>query len=160
MSKNGHVVIIDNVRSALNVGAIFRTSSGLGISKVFLCGITPTPYDPKGKKRRDFVKTALGSEDEIPWESAAFPHEVVSRLKREGYTVVAIEQDKASVDYKSLAAINNVSYAIVVGSEVDGVSQEVLKSADVILEVPMLGLKESLNVTIAFAVVAYRLLDK
>ena len=153
------VVIIDNVRSALNVGAIFRTASGLGIHTIYLCGITPTPFDPKGKKRRDFIKTALGSEDEIFWEQRKDIKDVVLELKKEGYEVVAIEQDDRSIDYKSYV-IKSDKVALIVGSEVDGVSQETLNLCDGTVEVPMLGLKESLNVTIAFAVVGYRLFDK
>lgn len=138
---------------------MFRTASGLGITKIYLCGITPTPFDPKGKKRRDFVKTALGSEDEIAWESVGDIQEKLKELKSDGFEIVAIEQDAKSVDYKAYLPKRS-KVALLVGSEVDGVHEDVLNLCDAIVEVPMLGLKESLNVTIAFAIVGYRLFDK
>lgn len=158
------IVILNNVRSALNVGSIFRTSSGIGVQKIFLTGITPIPFETgkkfegQNKKRKDFIKTSLGAEDEIAWEYRENILEVIKELKKDGFEIIALEQDEKSVDYKDLKVKEKI--ALVVGSETDGVQKEVLNLCDQITEIPMLGLKESLNVTIAFAILAYRLWDK
>lgn len=159
------VVILDNVRSSLNVGSIFRTSSGIGAHKIYLCGITPIPfetakkYEGQNKKRKDFVKTSLGSEDEIAWEYKENILELIKELKKKDFEIVALEQDSRSVDYKKLKT-NKDNVAVIIGSETDGVQKEVLDLCDQITEIPMLGLKESLNVTIAYAILAYKLWDK
>lgn len=159
------IVILDNVRSSLNVGSIFRTSSGIGIDKIYLCGITPTPFETakkfegQNKKRKDFVKTSLGSEDEIAWEYKENNLDLIKELKKQNFEIIALEQDERSVDYKNLK-IENENVAVIIGSETDGVQKEVLDLCDTITEIPMLGLKESLNVTIAYAILVYRLFDK
>ncbi len=158
------IVILDNVRSSLNVGSIFRTSSGIGVNKIYLCGITPTPFESgkkfenQNKKRKDFVKTSLGSEDEIEWEYKENILEVVEELKKQNFEIIALEQNERSVDYKTLK-IENKNIALIVGSETDGVQKEALDLCDQITEIPMLGLKESLNVTIAYAILAYKIWD-
>jgi len=153
------IVILDNVRSALNIGAIFRTSSGIGVDKIYICGISPTPFDKRGLKRKDFIKTALGSEDEIEWEYKENILELIQELKEKNFEIIGLEQNQKSVDYKNLK-INNENIAVVVGSETDGIQEDVLNLCDQITEIPMLGLKESLNVTIAYAILAYRIWDK
>lgn len=159
------IVILNNIRSALNVGSIFRTSSGIGVDKIFLCGITPTPFETakkfenQDKKRKDFVKTSLGSEDEISWEYRENILEVIEELKEKKFEILTLEQDEKSVDYKDLK-IENENIALILGSETVGVQKEVLNLSDKITEIPMLGLKESLNVTIAFAILAYKIWDK
>lgn len=159
------IVILDNVRSSLNVGSIFRTSSGIGIDKIYLCGITPTPFETgkkfigQNKKRKDFIKTSLGSEDEISWEYKEDTLELIKDLKKEGFEIIALEQTEKSVDYKKINLANE-NVAVVVGSETDGVQKETLDLCDTITEIPMLGLKESLNVTIAYGILAYKLFDK
>lgn len=169
------IVILDNVRSSLNVGSIFRTSSGIGVDKIYLCGITPTPfetgkkYEGQNKKRKDFIKTSLGSEDEIKWEYRENIIDLIKELKesssaqgfggQEDFKLIALEQNEKSIDYKNLK-IEKENVAIVVGSETDGVQKEVLDLVDKIVEIPMLGLKESLNVVIAFAILAYKLWDR
>ena len=158
------IVILDNVRSSLNVGSIFRTSSGIGIDKIYLCGITPTPFETakkfegQNKKRKDFIKTSLGSEDEIDWEYKENILDLIKELKKENFEIISLEQNERSIDYKTLK-IENENVAIVIGSETDGVQKEVLDLCDIITEIPMLGLKESLNVTIAYAILVYRLFD-
>ncbi|MEA4910814.1 tRNA (guanosine(18)-2'-O)-methyltransferase [bioreactor metagenome] len=159
------VVILDNIRSSLNVGSIFRTSSGIGVNKIYLCGITPTPfesskkYEGQNKKRKDFVKTSLGAEDEINWEYRENILEVIKGLKKDNFEIISLEQDKRSIDYKKLKT-EREKVALIIGSETDGIQKEVLDLSDKIVEIPMLGLKESLNVTIAFAILAYKLWDK
>jgi tRNA G18 (ribose-2'-O)-methylase SpoU len=158
------IVILDNVRSSLNVGSIFRTSSGIGIDKIYLCGITPTPFETakkfegQNKKRKDFIKTSLGSEDEITWEYKENILDLIKELKEKSFEIVALEQNERSIDYKSLK-IENENIAVIIGSETDGVQKEVLDLCDKITEIPMLGLKESLNVTIAYAILAYKIWD-
>lgn len=159
------IVILDNVRSALNVGSIFRTSSGIGVDKIYLCGITPTPFETgkkfegQNKKRKDFIKTSLGSEEEIAWEYRENILDLIKELKKENFEIISLEQNKKSVDYKNVK-INKENIAVIVGSETDGIQKEILDLSDQITEIPMLGLKESLNVTIAYAILAYKLWDK
>lgn len=170
------IVILDNVRSSLNVGSIFRTSSGIGIDKIYLCGITPTPFENAEKykgqkiKRKDFIKTSLGAEDEISWGYKENIFELIDELKikyKNNLEIMALEQNEKSIDYKEYEKRNeeklkdnNNNFVIMVGSETDGIKESLLEKVDTILEIPMLGLKESLNVTIAFAILSYRLFDR
>lgn len=150
------VAVLDNLRSVYNVGSIFRTANAVGIEKIYLCGTTPTPLDKKGERRKDFAKVALGAEDTVAWEYAESTFGCVKKLKEENYYIVALEQSENSVDYKEIKAKEKTAF--VIGNEVDGIAPEVLAQSDVIAEIPMLGTKESLNVTIAFGVAVYRIL--
>lgn len=152
------VVVLDNVRSVHNVGAIFRTSDALGVGKIFLCGITPAPIDRFGRERTDLHKAALGAEKSVSWEQRSSTLECVTQLKKEGYTVIAIEQDEWSVDYKSVTVTGKTAF--VFGNEVDGISKDVLKQCDVVADIPMVGTKESLNVSVSFGVAMFRFLDR
>ncbi len=152
------VVILDNIRSVYNVGSIFRTANALGVEKIYLCGITPTPLDKRGDKRKDFAKVALGAEDTVAWEYVAATSECLLTLRDEGYYAIGIEQDEKSVDYKSVSIEGKEKVAFIISAEVEGMSKEVLDLCDVIAEIPMLGTKESLNVTIACGVAIYRIL--
>ncbi len=152
------VAVLDNVRSVYNVGSIFRTANAVGIEKIILCGITPTPLDKKGIRRKDFAKVALGAEDTVVWEYVEITTEAVESLRKEGFYSIAIEQSETSVDYKSVHGEGKENIAFVIGSEVDGITKDVLGMCDVIAEIPMKGTKESLNVTIAFGVAVYSLL--
>ena len=152
------VAVLDNLRSVHNVGSIFRTCNACGIEKIYLCGTTPTPLDKKGIKRKDFAKVALGAEDIVAWEYVESPLDCVKKLKDENHYVISLEQDKSSADYKEVNIKGKENVAFVIGSEVDGVTHDIIKISDVIAEIPMLGTKESLNVTIAFGVAVYRIL--
>ncbi len=152
------VVVLENLRSVHNVGSIFRTANAVGIEKIYLCGITPTPLDKKGKKRSDFAKVALGAEETVAWEYVLETRNKILELKDEGYYVIGVEQDEKSIDYKSVSIKNKENIAFVIGAEVEGVNKEALALCDVIAEIPMLGTKESLNVTIAFGIAVYRIL--
>ncbi|HBH71313.1 MAG: tRNA/rRNA methyltransferase (SpoU) [Parcubacteria group bacterium GW2011_GWC1_42_11] len=152
------VVVLDNLRSVYNVGSIFRTANAVGVCKIYLCGTTPTPVDKKGDRRKDFAKVALGAEDTVEWEYVENTLECVLKLKKENYFIVALEQDEKSVDYKNVNVDDKERVAFVVGAEVVGVAKGVLAESDVVAEIPMLGTKESLNVTIAFGVAVYRVL--
>lgn len=152
------VAVLDNIRSVYNVGSIFRTCNAVGIERIILCGITPTPLDKKGRRRSDFAKVALGSEDRVQWDYAETTEEALRKLKEEGFYIIAIEQDDGSTDYKSISIENKEDVAFVIGAEVDGMDRCTLSLCDKIAEIPMLGTKESLNVTIAFGIAVYRLL--
>jgi len=149
-------VILDNVRSIFNTGSIFRTADALGAEKIYLCGLTPSPLDKLGRIRPKFVKTSLGSEGAVPFEKQTSTVKIINKLKKNGYKILAIEQNKRSMPYYRLKPRND-KYALVVGHEVRGLSPAILKRADKILEIPMAGMKESLNVAIAFSIVAYEL---
>ncbi len=157
------VAILYNIRSLHNVGSIFRTADAAGVKKIYLCGLTPTPYDEFGKKRSQLAKVSLGAEDYIPWEkigSARSPIatlRLIDNLKKTGYKILAIEQSKNSVPYYKFASTrrNNQKMVLIVGNEVKGLSKTILNRADKILEIPMHGKKESLNVAVAFGIVVF-----
>ncbi len=152
------IAVLDNLRSVHNVGSIFRTSNAVGIEKIYLCGTTPTPLDKKGERRKDFAKVALGAEDTVTWEYYELTVDCVKKLKAEGFYILALEQDNNSVDYKVVDSSGKENLAFVIGNEVEGVTKDVLEIADMTVEIPMLGTKESLNVTIAFGIAVYRIL--
>lgn len=151
-------VVLSDIRSTHNVGSIFRTADAAGVKRVFLCGITPQPFDRFGRKRTDISKVALGAEDHIPWEYAQSAVRLIGRLKKEGYTVCAVEQSPKSVSYRAFKAPKRAKIALIMGNEVKGLPKPVLARTDVILEIPMYGKKESLNVGVAFGVVAFGLI--
>lgn len=157
MKQREIILILNNIRSTHNVGAIFRTADACGVSKICLVGTTPTPIDRFNRERKDVAKTALGAEKTIPWEYFENINPLLTKLKNEKFTIVAIEQSEKAVDYKSVELKNNS--AIILGNEVDGVPEEVLKECDIIAEIPMLGKKESLNVSVATGVVLFRILN-
>lgn len=152
------IAVLDNLRSVYNVGSIFRTANAVGIEKLILTGTTPTPVDKKGERRKDFAKVALGAEDTVAWEYQENTQEVLKKIKADGYYIVAFEQDEKSIDYKEISVEGKVNIAFVIGPEVTGITEDVLALCDVIAEIPMLGSKESLNVTIAFGIGVYRIL--
>ena len=145
-------VICDNIRSLYNVGSIFRTSDALGISKIWLGGITGTP-EQKGVK-----KVALGAEESVSWEHIKQPWRVIERLKRQGFQIVALELTKDSRDVKMFEP--KFPLALIVGNEVSGVSPALLKRCDAVVHIPMKGIKESLNVSVAFGIATHSLLRK
>lgn len=157
-------LILDNIRSVHNVGSIFRTAETLGINEIYCVGTTPTPLDRFGRKRKDFTKVALGAEDLLKWEHVGDTGDtsdsaaLIKKLKKAGFEIIALEQSEKAIDYKDVKLAAKV--AIILGNEVDGVSPALLKLADTIAEIPMLGKKESLNVSVAGAVFLFRLLDR
>lgn len=152
------ILVLDNVRSVMNVGSMFRTANAIGIKKIYLCGITPSPLDNYGRERKDFLKVSLGAEKTIEWKYVSSTLDCVKKLHSEGYTTIAIEQHQNAIDYKDVDISGKEKVVFIMGSEVDGVSKEVLKEVPTIAEIPMLGNKESLNVVIAFGVAVYRIL--
>ena len=155
--KLSKVVVLDNVRSIHNVGSIFRTSDALGVEKIYLCGCTPTPIDRFGRVRKDLAKVALGAEKDIASEYCSDTKNVIKKLKKEGFQIIAAEQDKKSVDFKKVNAKYPV--AILMGNEVSGIDKKILTLCDVIAEIPMKGNKESLNVSVSFGIIGYQILS-
>lgn len=153
--KKSTVLILDNIRSLHNVGSLFRTADATGVGKLYLVGVTPNPIDRFGRVQKEIAKTALGAELEIPWEHVDSILELIEKLKKENYIIVALEQDEKSVDYKEIPKDKNI--ALILGAEVEGVSKEALTNSDYILELPMKGHKESLNVSVAGGVALYLL---
>jgi 23S rRNA (guanosine2251-2'-O)-methyltransferase len=150
------IVVLHDIRSTHNVGSIFRTSDACGVSKIYISGYTPAPIDKFNRKQKDIAKTALGAEDTIPWEKVEGVYELISKLKKDGFQIVAIEQAENSVDYKDVKLSDRVAF--VVGPEVVGIYPDLLKECDVVVEIPMKGEKESLNVSVAFGVAVFRML--
>lgn len=150
------VLILDNIRSRHNVGSIFRTADCAGISKIYLCGTTPTPLDKYGREVKEIAKTALGAEKSVEWQYAKTTLSAVKKLKKGGYQIIAVEQTRDSVDYKKVKS--KFPVAFVVGNEVEGVSKSILKLCDVIAEIRMHGSKESLNVSVATGIALFRML--
>ncbi len=148
------VAVLADIRSVHNVGSMFRTADSAGIQKMYLCGITPSPHDRFGKVREEFNKVALGAEHFIAWEESKSIGRTIQKLKREGFHIVAVEQSKRSVSYTTLRK-RKQNIALIMGNEVKGIPARVLKLADEVIEIPMRGGKESLNVSVAFGVVAY-----
>ncbi|OGI94033.1 hypothetical protein A3A03_00745 [Candidatus Nomurabacteria bacterium RIFCSPLOWO2_01_FULL_40_18] len=156
MKKQENILILHNIRSVENVGAIFRTADAAGIDKIFLTGYTPTPLDRFGRKRGDLAKSALGAEEFVPWEQRNLPA-LMRSLRREKYFIIAIEQDKKSINYKKVKLQGK--NAFIVGAEVTGIPKNILAKCDIIAEIPMRGKKESLNVSVALGIALFRMLE-
>ena len=150
------VLILPDIRSAINVGAIFRTADAVGISKIYLIGYTPRPTDTFGRIQKDIAKSALGAETWVPWEYKKSLPVVIGKLKRDGYEIIAVEQDVRSIDYRKIKPKNKV--AIIVGPEVEGLSKSILDKCDIIAQIPMHGKKESLNISVACGIALFRIL--
>ena len=147
--ESGVVIVLDNVRSAHNTGSAFRTADAFGVDKVFLGGITPVPPSP------ELRKVALGAEEVVPFQHVQDVVELVRQLKKDGYTVVAVEQTVNSVKLDRFSREPGARYALVFGNEVDGVQQEVVDQCDFSLEIPQQGTKHSLNVSVSVGVVLW-----
>lgn len=151
-------VVLVNIRSLHNVGSIFRTADAAGIEKIYLTGYTPTPLDKFGNKRSQLAKVSLGAEDSIAWEYFKSATSLIDRLIKEGFKILAVEQSKSSTPFNKVKTKNLGKVVLIMGNEVKGLSPAILKRADQILEIPMLGKKESLNVSVAFGIVVYGLI--
>ena len=156
-NQKENIVILHNIRSVQNVGAMFRTADAAGIDKIYLTGYTPTPFDRFGRKRKDLAKSALSAEEFVKWEYKKSISPLITKLKRDGFYIVAIEQDKKSVDYRKVKI--GSKNAFIMGTEVTGIPKNVLEKCDIIAEIPMKGKKESLNVSVALGVVLFTVLD-
>ncbi|KKR89129.1 MAG: tRNA/rRNA methyltransferase [Candidatus Wolfebacteria bacterium GW2011_GWA2_42_10] len=159
-------VILHNLRSLHNVGSIFRTADAAGIEKIYLCGITPKPIDELGKPRPQLAKVSLGAEKYVKWEKCGQTARLIDKLKKQKYKIFAVEQNKKSIPYyrihypirrSSDRIVKKKKIVLVLGNEIKGLPQSILKRADKILEIPMKGKKESLNVAVAFGIVVFHL---
>jgi len=152
-------VILDNIRSSHNVGTIFRTSDALGIKHLYLGGICPGPLDKYGLRNNKLCKVSLGSEDVVAYSHESDLDALISQLIDDGYLIVSLEINEESCDiYDFLGANTNLNLdklVLVLGNEVTGVSQSILKKSHHIVHLPMGGLKESLNVSVAYSIAAY-----
>lgn len=168
------IVLLHNIRSVHNVASIFRTADAAGVKKIYLCGITPGPLDRFGKVLPQFAKVSLGAEKSMQWDGSASSSamssgpngspraisKLLESLKNDGYKIMAVEQSKESVPYycvmRQASSVKKI--ALVMGNEVRGLPASILKKSDKILEIPMKGKKESLNVSVAFGIIVYNLL--
>jgi tRNA G18 (ribose-2'-O)-methylase SpoU len=152
--KTPIIVILDNIRSLNNVGSVFRTSDAFLIEKIYLCGITATPPN------KEIHKTALGSTESVDWEHVENTIDLVEKLKKDNIKVLAIEQAENSTMLNEFTPEPNQKYAVVMGNEVKGVQQEVVSAADFCIEIPQLGTKHSLNISVSCGVVLWDLFAK
>lgn len=152
--KTPLIIVLDDIRSLHNIGSVFRTADAFLVEKIYLCGITATPPN------KEIHKTALGATDTVAWEYAKDVLEVVENLKKEKVRVFAIEQVQNSIMLNDFETDENEKYALVFGNEVKGVMQEAIHLADGVIEIPQLGTKHSLNVSVSAGIVVWDLFQK
>lgn len=151
--KYSIVVLLHNVRSTHNVGSIFRTADAAGVERIILSGYTPTPADRFGRAQKDIAKTALGAERAVPWMYAKTPQSILKRLRAEGFRIVGVEQDARAEDYRSFKLSGPTVF--IFGNEVRGLSSLLRDECDELIEIPMHGTKESLNVSVAAGIILF-----
>lgn len=149
LPTRGVAVVLDNIRSAHNVGSAFRTSDAFRTDALYLCGICACPPSA------EIHKTALGAEDSVPWKHFADTLDAVAELRAKGYTIVSVEQTVGSVQLDSFTPEPGRKYALIFGNEVEGVRQDVVDASDLSLEIPQWGTKHSLNVSVSIGVVLW-----
>ena len=152
--KTPIIVVLDNVRSAMNVGSVFRTADAFIIEKIYLCGITAVPPN------KEIHKTALGATETVAWEYAKDVLEVVDRLHQEQVVVYSIEQTENSIMLNDFKVDATKKYALIFGNEVKGVAQEAINKSDGVIEIPQLGTKHSLNISVSAGIVVWDLFQK
>jgi 23S rRNA (guanosine2251-2'-O)-methyltransferase len=149
--------VLHDIRSMHNVGSIFRTADAAGVSRIHLCGVTPLPVDRLGRVRPQVAKVALGAETAVPWTHHLRLADALRTLKKEGFRIVALEQAPDATPFFKAKFPKDAKLALVLGEEVHGLSPAILRKCDEIIEIPMLGKKESLNVAVAFGIAAFAL---
>ena len=142
-------VVLDNIRSMHNIGSIFRTSDGFAVEQIYLCGITAQP------PHREIEKTALGATQSVNWTYFETPIQAVEQLRSDGYQIIAIEQAENSTMLNEFIPLNNNKYALILGNEVNGVSDEVMNQVDTCIEIPQFGTKHSFNVVVSAGIVLW-----
>jgi len=155
-SNPSSILILPDIRSAINVGAIFRTADAVGINKIYLVGCTPRPTDQFGRIQKDIAKSALGAESWISWDYKKTLIPLIKNLKKDGYEIVALEQDEKSIDYRKYKKPTKLAF--ILGPEVTGLDKKILNICDKIVEIPMYGKKESLNVSVACGISLFKIL--
>ncbi|WP_435253899.1 RNA methyltransferase [Tenacibaculum sp. A30] len=153
-NKTPIIVVLDNIRSLNNVGSVFRTSDAFLIEKIYLCGITATPPN------KEIHKTALGATESVDWEYVESTIDLVEKLQTENVKVLSIEQAENSTMLDTFTPETNQKYAVVFGNEVKGVQQAVVSASDMYIEIPQLGTKHSLNISVSCGVVLWDLFTK
>ncbi len=153
-AKTPIVLVLDNIRSALNVGSAFRTADAFALRKIYLCGITAQP------PHREILKTAIGATDAVDWEYVADTTTALQTLKAEGFQILSVEQTDESTPLQDFPVQNQQPYALIVGNEVNGVSDEALSLSDACLEIPQFGTKHSLNVSVCLGIVVWEVFRK
>lgn len=151
--KTPITIVLDNVRSSLNVGSVFRTADAFLIEKIILCGITATPPN------KDIRKSALGSTNSVDWEYEDNTIDAVLKLKKNNYSIIGVEQVKESIMLNNFK-ISEDQIAIIFGNEVDGVMNEVINLCDKVIEIPQFGTKHSLNISVSSGIVIWELWNK
>lgn len=149
--KHPIVVVLDDIRSMINVGAVFRNCDAFLVEKLYLCGYTPCP------PHREITKSALGAEEAVDWSHAHDVSELIQELKAQGYKVASIEQTDHSIQLQNFRIPEDEKWAIVMGNEVEGVNAEVVAASDMAIEIPQFGTKHSLNISVATGIVLYAL---
>lgn len=152
--KTPIIVVLDDIRSLHNIGSFFRTCDAFLIEKIYLCGITATPPN------REIHKTALGATETVAWEYEKEVMQVVDRLKKENVKILSVEQVEGSVMLNNFTVESNLKYALFFGNEVKGVNQQVIDSSDAVIEIPQLGTKHSLNVSVSGGIVIWDIFQK
>ncbi|SFN26590.1 SpoU rRNA Methylase family protein [Paenimyroides ummariense] len=152
--KTPIIVVLDDIRSLHNIGSFFRTCDAFLIEKIYLCGITATPPN------KEIHKTALGATETVAWEYEKEVMQVVDRLKKENVKILSVEQVEGSVMLNNFTVESNVKYALFFGNEVKGVYQQVIDSSDAVIEIPQLGTKHSLNVSVSGGIVIWDIFQK
>ena len=150
LPESGIVLILDNIRSAHNVGSAFRTADAFKADTIWLCGICATPPSA------EIHKSALGAEDSVPWEHRDDTLALVRELQAQGYTVLSVEQTEKAMELQNFEPAAGARYALIFGNEVDGVQQEVVDASDGALVIPQFGTKHSLNVSVSIGVVLWQ----
>ncbi len=152
------IPILYNIRSTHNVGSILRTAECAGVTEAYLTGYTPAPTDRFGRTRDDIAKVALGAEDLVEWKRKDDIIEVIADLRQQGVRIVALEQHERAVSYISYTPADRT--AVVLGEEVKGIPNNIIDLCDDVVEIPLYGEKESLNVSVAAGIVLFRLIQK
>ena len=152
--KTPIIVILDDIRSLHNIGSVFRTSDAFLLEKIYLCGITATPPN------KEIHKTALGATDTVAWEYTKDVLEVIQKLKDENVKIFSVEQTENSIMLNDFQVETNERYALIFGNEVKGVSQEAINLSDGVIEIPQLGSKHSLNISVSVGIVIWDLFQK
>ena len=152
--KTPIIVVLDDIRSLHNIGSFFRTCDAFLIEKIYLCGITATPPN------KEIHKTALGATETVAWEYEKDVMQVVDRLKKENVKILSVEQVEGSIMLNNFTVESNVKYALFFGNEVKGVNQQVIDISDAVIEIPQLGTKHSLNVSVSGGIVIWDIFQK
>ena len=151
-------LVLHNIRSTHNVGSIFRTADAAGVEKIYLTGTTPSPIDRFGRARSDIAKVALGAEKSVPWEHFEDIHTILNKFKEKGIHIVSVEQHEKSIEYTKFSTDKDVAF--ILGEETKGIPENIITLSQTVIEIPMKGEKESLNVSVSAGIVLFRFIEE